>query len=153
MVLPVSVLLLLTLLPSLVLWFRTPRQTCAMPSPQNPTELRSAVAFGAMYSAVLFCLAAAQHYVPGHGLYVVAGISGLTDMDAITLSTARMALTDATILHSGWRLIVLAVLANLVSKAALAGIIGGRRLMRTIAVLFLPCLIGGALLLWLWPGN
>jgi uncharacterized membrane protein (DUF4010 family) len=151
--LPVSLLLLLTLLPSLLLWFCAPRQPCAMPSPQNPTELRSAVAFGVMYSLVLFCLAAAQRYVPGHGLYLVAGLSGLTDMDAITLSTARMSLRDPDILHSGWRLIVLAALANLVSKAALAGILGGRRLLQAIVVLFLPCLIGGALLLWLATGS
>ena len=82
----------------------------------------------------------------------MAGISGLTDMDAITLSTARMSLSDAGIVHDGWRLIVLAALANLVSKAALAGIIGGRRLLQVIVPLFLPSLIGGALLLWLWPG-
>jgi uncharacterized membrane protein (DUF4010 family) len=124
-----------------------------MPSPQNPTELRSAVAFGIMYSLVLFCLAAARHFVPNQGLYVVAGISGLTDMDAITLSTARMSLSDPEIFHSGWRLIVLAALANLVSKAVLAGIIGGRQLLRTIAALFLPSLVGGALLLWLWRGG
>ena len=151
--LPVSLLMVLALLPSLLLWFRVPRQPAVMPSPQNPTELRSAIAFGVMYSAVLFCLAAAQRYVPGHGLYVVAGISGLTDMDAITLSTARMSLTDHAIFHDGWRLIVLAALANLVSKTALAGIIGGRRLAQTIAALFLPPVIGGALLLWFWKGN
>ena len=30
----------------------------------------------------------------GHGLYAVAGLSGLTEMDAITLSTARLSLSD-----------------------------------------------------------
>ena len=84
---------------------------------------------------------------------MVAGISGLTDMDAITLSTARMSMRDPAIFHNGWRLIVLAALANLVSKAALAGIIGGRRLLQAIAALFLLPLIGGALLLWFWAGN
>jgi uncharacterized membrane protein (DUF4010 family) len=64
-----------------------------------------------------------------------------------------MSLTDHAIFHGGWRLIVLAALANLVSKTALAGIIGGRRLAQTIAALFLPPMIGGALLLWFWRGS
>jgi uncharacterized membrane protein (DUF4010 family) len=149
---PVLLLMLFTLLPSLVFWLRVLRQPSPMPAPQNPTELRSAIVFGIMYSLVLFCLAAAKRYEPNQGLYVVAGISGLTDMDAITLSTARMSLGDAGILHSGWRLIVLAALANLVSKAALAGVIGGRRLLAMIVPLFLLPLIGGLLLLWFWRG-
>ena len=151
--LPVLLLMVFTLLPSLAIWFSVRRKLGDMPPQENPSELRSAVAFGIMYSAVLFGLAAAKHYVPNQGLYVVAGLSGLTDMDAITLSTARMSLNDPGILHSGWRLIVLAALANLVSKAALAGIIGGRRLLRTIALLFLLPLVGGALVLWFWPGG
>ena len=35
-------------------------------------------------------LAAAKTYLGGHGLYAVAVLSGLTDMDAITLSTSRL---------------------------------------------------------------
>jgi uncharacterized membrane protein (DUF4010 family) len=148
---PVLILTVLTLLPSLGLWLCVRRKLAAMPPQQNPTELRSAVGFGIMYSVVLFCLAAARQYFPGQGLYVVAGISGLTDMDAITLSTAKMSLTDSALLHDGWRLIVLAALANLVSKAILAGILGGRKLLIEMALLFSIPLAGGTAVLLLWP--
>ena len=65
------------------------RQPASMPEQQNPTHLKSALVFGLMYAVVLLALAAAQHYAGGGGLYAVAGLSGLTEMDAITLSTAR----------------------------------------------------------------
>jgi hypothetical protein len=104
-------------------------------------------------SAVLFALAAAQQFIDGKGLYAVAGISGLTEMDAITLSTARMSNVVQTdpnnmnILHDGWRLIVLAAMANMVSKAFLAGVLGGRDLFKQILLLFSLPLAGGAAIL------
>ena len=103
------------------------------------------------YALVLFALAAAKMYAGSQGLYVVAGLSGLTDMDAITLSTARMAQSDPAIAADGWRLIVVAALANLVFKALLAGLLGGRQLLVRIAVLFAVPAIGGVAMLWLWP--
>ena len=39
-----------------------------MPDQKNPTQLKSAVIFGAMYVVVLFALAVAKHYLGNHGL-------------------------------------------------------------------------------------
>jgi len=94
-------------------------------------------------------LAAAKHFQSGEGLYIVAGLSGLTDMDAITLSTARMSANDPAIAVGGWRLIVVAALANLFFKAGVAGMLGGRRLLLQIAALFSIPLIGGIAMLCL----
>jgi uncharacterized membrane protein (DUF4010 family) len=55
----------------------------------NPAELVSALVFGGLYALVLLGAAAAQDYFGTRGLYSVAVISGLHDLDAITLSTAR----------------------------------------------------------------
>ncbi len=147
---PVLVLMLLTLLPAMLVWFWSGRQPAAMPEQGNPTQLKSAVMFGLMYALVLLALAAAEKYSGDRGLYAVAGLSGLTDMDAITLSTARMAGEDAAILIDGWRLIVVASMANLVFKAAIAGILGGWHLFRQIALLFCVPLSGGAAMLAFW---
>ena len=111
--------------------------------------MTSAVMFGAMYAGVLLALAAAKVWLGGGGLYAVAGLSGLTEMDAITLSTARLALSDPHVASMGWRLIVVAVMANMVSKAALAGLLGGWRLWLRLTLLFgLPLAGGAALLAW-----
>ena len=77
----------------------------------------------------------------------MAGLSGLTEMDAITLSTARMSLGDPLVAGIGWRLIVIAVMANMVSKTVLAGLLGGFRLLGEMALLFAAAMAGGAAML------
>ena len=146
---PLLILAVLSLLPALFLWFRVRKGLPATPAHENPSQLQSAVVFGLLYSLVLFALAAAKRFAGGQALFVVAGLSGLTDMDAITISTARMALNEPKIAHLGWQLIVVAGLANLVSKTVLSGLLGGRRLAIEMAMLFSIPLIGGITLLLL----
>ncbi len=149
---PIIILMLLTAVPSLILWLRVRSEPAAMPEQENPTQLKSAVFFGAMYAFVLFALAATQQYAGDRGLYVVAGLSGLTDMDAITLSTARLARDgDPMILKDGWRMIVIASLSNIVFKIGIIALMANRRLLWKIALLFSLPMVGGLLLLWKWP--
>ena len=109
--------------------------------------MRPALVFGVLYAGVLLALAAAKAWLGDGGLYVVAGLSGLTEMDAITLSTARLSITDSTVAAEGWRLLVLAVMANMLSKSLLAGILGGWRFWLRLLLYFSLPLAGGALLL------
>ncbi len=148
---PILVLMVLALAPALFLWYRFRNEPSEMPEQENPTQLRSALTFGVLYAVILFALAASESYVGDQGLYLVAAFSGLTDMDAITLSTARMALEDDHIMRTGWRLIVIGALANLIFKAGIIGTIGDKRLFRQIVLLFLIPLVGGIALLFLWP--
>mgnify|MGYP000732632035 CR=1 FL=1 len=57
---------------------------------EPPSELKSAVVFGLLYAVVLLAVAFAEDELGRRGLYAVAAISGLTDLDAITLSTANL---------------------------------------------------------------
>ena len=100
-----------------------------------------------MYAAVLLALAVAKYYWSGRGLYAVAFSSGLTEMDALTLSTVRMSLSDTLVASDGWRMIVVAAMANLISKVGIAGLLGGWRLLIRIALLFAVPMLGGAVLL------
>ena len=137
----------LTFLPAVIIWLCNRKHPKPMPEQKNPTQMKSALVFGAMYVGVLFALAAARQFIGGGGLYLVAGLSGLTEMDAITLSTARMSLTVPTIMLDGWRMIVIAAMANMVSKSMIAGLLGGWGLLRQIVVLFAIPLAGGAAIL------
>lgn len=150
---PISVLMALTLIPSLILWYRVRNEPSNMPEQSNPTQLKSAITFGILYAVVLFALAAAKQFVGTEGLMVVAALSGLTDMDAITLSTARMADSEPAIMAEGWRLIIVGALANLVFKAGMVAFLGDRRLFRRIVALFALPLIGGIVLLFVWPSQ
>jgi uncharacterized membrane protein (DUF4010 family) len=149
-ILPVGIVAFFTFLPGLALWYMVRHRPAAMPDQKNPTQLKSALIFGLLYALVLFALAAAKKYLGGQGLLMVAGLSGLTEMDAITLSTAKMSLQDSAIMQTGWRLIVVAIMANMASKSALAGMLGGSRLFWLTLALFAPPMLGGAAMLLLW---
>jgi uncharacterized membrane protein (DUF4010 family) len=123
-----------------------------LPEQGNPAELKSALIFAGLYAVVLFAIAVAQHYLGNRGLYIVAVISGLTDMDAITLSTAQLVNQGGVDHRTGWRVIVLASMANLVFKGGTVIAISGRKLGRRIAVLFGIAIAAGAGVIFFWPG-
>ena len=58
---------------------------------RNPFSLTSAAKFAVLFAAVLLLVKLAQFYLPGGGVYVLAALAGLTDVDAITLSMAEYA--------------------------------------------------------------
>jgi uncharacterized membrane protein (DUF4010 family) len=119
--------------------------------PEDPTQLRPALVFGALYGGVLFAVAAAKQYLGEAGLYAVAAVSGLTDIDAITLSLANLADVGRIEIGTAWRAILLAALANLVFKTGIAFVLGGRELVARIAPLFGISLAAGAGILLFWP--
>jgi len=116
-----------------------------------PSDLRAAITFALLYGAVLLGVAFARENLGQQGLYAVAAISGLTDMDAITLSTAQLVLADQLDTATGWRLILVGALANLVFKGGAVALLGHRRLTSTIAIAFGFAIAGGILLLLFWP--
>jgi len=122
-----------------------------LPDPENPAELKSALIFGAIYAAVILAIGAAREHLDASALYGVAIISGLTDMDAITLSTARLVEQNRVDTGTGWRLILTASLANLVFKTAAGFIIGGSRFGVRLALMFAVGLAGGVAIILLWP--
>ena len=56
---------------------------------KNPFSLGSAVQFALLFAVVLVIVELTQKYAPVEGLYLVAAVAGLTDVDAITLSMAQ----------------------------------------------------------------
>lgn len=126
-------------------------KTEEIPPSENPAELKSAVIFGLIYAVVLVAVASAKHYFGSAGLYGVALISGLTDMDAITLSISRMVEAGTIGASAGWKLIMIASLANLVFKGVAAGVLGGWRFGVRLGGFFAVIAAGAILLIWLWP--
>ncbi len=102
---------------------------------------------------ILLAVAFAKDHFGSQGLYVVAGLSGLTDVDAITLSTAQLVRLGRLGADDGWRLILTAALSNLVFKAGLIAALGHRLLFKTIVAFYTLALAVGVLLLLLWPRS
>jgi uncharacterized membrane protein (DUF4010 family) len=144
---PVLILAGFVLVPSLAIWFRARTEPSKMPEQGNPTQLKSALTFAALYAAMLFAMAATNHYVGDQGLYFVAAFSGATDMDAVTITISKMAKDDPAVMATGWRLIIIGAMSNLVFKASIIGVLGGKQLFKRIVILFSIPMVGGLLLL------
>lgn len=116
----------------------------------NPTEIRMALSFGALYAAVLFASAWLTDWAGHAGTYGVALVSGSTDIDAITLSTLRLLGLETLGLHEALTAILLALLANIVFKSGLALVLGGlplaRRVLPGMAAAAAGCVAGYLLL-------
>jgi uncharacterized membrane protein (DUF4010 family) len=136
---------------SIGVWLGSRRNGSEPPKQANPAELKSALLFGAIYAAVLLAVAFARDRFGTAGLYTVAGLSGLTDVDAITLSTARLVEGGGLEPSTGWRAILIAALSNLVFKAGIVAVLGSRRLLWRVALLFGVLIAAGGVILWLWP--
>lgn len=123
------------------LWRRHQRQERGeVRAGQNPFELGEAIKFGLIFGVVVFIAKAAKVYLGEAGLYLAAGIAGLTDVDAITLAMADLARNDPGALTVAARAVVIAALANTIVKSGMAASLGSRELRR----ITLP--ISGALL-------
>ena len=122
-----------------------------LPQTGNPAELKSALLFGVLYAIVILAVAFVKDRFGDRGLYPVAIVSGLTDMDAITLSTANLAKDGRLDVATTWRVILLAALSNQAFKGAAAIVLGSQALRARIAIFFGLALVGGAAILLLWP--
>jgi len=95
---------------------------------RNPTELATALTFGAVYAAVLLLSAALSEKAGSMGLYAVALVSGLTDVDAITLSSLRLFGQEKLAAAAATTAILLAMLANLGFKFGIVVSVAGSTL-------------------------
>ena len=111
----------------------------------------AAIVFGLLYTAVLLGVAGAKKYFGDAGLYTVAALSGLTDMDAITLTAAQMIQSGRIEADTGWRLILVGAMSNILFKAGVVALLGTPRLLASIAAAFLLTMAGGGALLAFWP--
>ncbi|HVS12449.1 MAG TPA: MgtC/SapB family protein [Thermoanaerobaculia bacterium] len=133
-----------------VAWRRSRGQEIAAPEPRNPSELRTALVFAALYVGVLLAVAATREHLGATGLYAVAVLSGLTDVDAITLSTARMLEAERLAAPEAWRVVLTAATANLAFKGGAVVVLGSPRLRRQVVGCFALAAIANLLLIWLW---
>lgn len=99
---------------------------------RNPFSLTAAVKFALLFAAVLLLVKGVQIYFPGKGVYVIAGVAGLTDVDAITLSMAEFARANEPLQAA--TAIVIASLSNTLVKAGMVASLGGPALRRPILV-------------------
>jgi uncharacterized membrane protein (DUF4010 family) len=117
---------------------------------RNPFLLSEVLRFGAMLAVVMLAAGIAHSVWGGNGLMAVAAISGLADVDALTLSVAHMGAVTMT----GVAAVLIAVAVNSVAKAVYAWAAGGARLGLLLLALNLAAMAvaGVAYVLLPWRG-
>jgi uncharacterized membrane protein (DUF4010 family) len=114
---------------------------------RNPVELGQAAQFGALLAGILLLAKAVQAWLGEAGLYLLAGIAGIGEVDAITISPARMVDVDVPgrVVVLG---VVLATMVNTVTKALLVTAFGGKKMGFSVAWPLALALSVGAGAVW-----
>jgi uncharacterized membrane protein (DUF4010 family) len=140
-VLPLSLLALITLIFSYFLW-RKAKNTKGKMHLTSPLSLKPALKFGAIFALSLAIVKVANFYLSSKGVYIVSFISGLADVDAIALSLSQLARGDllATTARNG---ILIATLTNVAAKGAIAYWFGGKDFRKIVVWFFLALIVMG----------
>ena len=147
---PIAIMLGVFVIGAAVVWHTAIPPEQSPLDPSNPSELKPALLFAALYAVVLLVVAAAQDLLGDPGLFAAAAVSGLTDMDAITLSTSQLVSRQLVDADTGWRLILVASMSNLLFKFVLVASLGSRAMSKRLATLFTVAIAAGAALIVLW---
>ncbi|MEX0384686.1 MgtC/SapB family protein [Spiribacter pallidus] len=120
------------------------------PALQTPFELGTALRFGVILVVVMLGAEALRRLAGDAGVYLMALLSGLTDVDAITLSLGNMAgeQLGAAVALQG---ILIAAMANTLVKMGLAIGLGGRGLALRVGLGLGAVIVAGAL--WVVSGG
>jgi len=104
------------------------------PLVRNPFALLPALKWGVLLSAVFALTYVLQRWLGAAGLLVTAVAAGLTDVDAVTLTSAEQAHAGSLPVATAALAIMLAVLSNTVVKIGLARFGGGPAYARTVGI-------------------
>ncbi len=111
---------------------------------QNPFEFGVALRFGLFLAMILWLTQILKDWMGLAGIYLTAAVSGITDVDAITLSLAKLA-EDPAMLRIAAVGILLAAAVNTVVKAGMTVFIAGGAMARYVVTGFLLILTGGGI--------
>jgi uncharacterized membrane protein (DUF4010 family) len=103
--------------------------------------------FGVLLAIITLLVYFVRQIAGETGLYGLAALSGLVDVDAISLSIAR-ATADQVTLDIAAVAVLIAAFVNTAWKVGLAAILGTWRFALRVACVILPALAAGALALY-----
>ena len=112
----------------------------------SPFMLRPALKFGLFYGFILFLSKGFSLYFGSKGLFIAAVISGLADVDAITIYVAR---NSALSVNMGVSAIILAAVTNTIVKLFIAKSFGKKEYGNNLIKVLSPAVIIGIILLFI----
>jgi uncharacterized membrane protein (DUF4010 family) len=116
---------------------------------RNPVELGQALQFGLLLVLIILASHAIRDWLGEAGIYLLAAISGLADVDAITISMARLGVGEIS-MHSAALAVLAATVVNTLTKATLVAIIAGSKTAAQIVGSIVGCVLIGVAVGWWW---
>ena len=116
---------------------------------KNPFHLKRAAAWGLALATVLLVSAAARSWFGDRGLMVAAGLSGLADVDPITLAVSSQVRGVGLPATTATLAIILAIGANTLAKAGFAWLSGGRAFGQRLAMMLGASLAAALFVAWI----
>jgi uncharacterized membrane protein (DUF4010 family) len=101
---------------------------------RNPLQIGSALQMAALFQVVLWAVAFAESRFGTQGLFGSAAVLGLADVDALTVSMARMTTTGAVVADAAARAVVIGIGVNTIVKLGIATAVGRGRFRPLAAV-------------------
>lgn len=120
-----------------LLYFTSKRETIPQDIEfKNPFDLKEALLMGLIFGATLALIKLANLYVGNMGVYAIASLSGIADVDAIILSLSALAKNtlNPTTAHYA---IMIAIITNTIAKTGLVLFLGKLELFRFVFTYYL----------------
>ena len=109
----------------------------------NPFQITSALQFGLIYGVILFLTKALNYYMGTKGVFIASFLSGVIDVDAITLSLSNMAKQGNIENVIAAKSIMLAVVSNSIFKYLYIFLFGDKTLVKEMALITIITIILG----------
>lgn len=129
---------------SAIWYFRTARDQEQGVDMTNPFRLTPALKFALLYATVLFVSKVASTEFGSGGVYVAALLTGLVDVNAITLSVANLVSQDKMAVDVGTKAVVIAAASNTVVKGIITLAFGSPAMFKRVMPWFVIILMFGA---------
>ncbi len=121
------------------------KKPTTMDTPQisNPLSLKMAVKFGLIYAVVAFAVKVLSQQNIDSGVYTVAFLSGLTDMAAISISSAQAVGAGNMAVDVATKAVIIGAVGNTIIKGGLAIWLGTGVYRKSVAIALGATLLAG----------
>ncbi len=111
----------------------------------NPLKLSTAIKFGLLFAFVLVVVESAQTVLGSSGVYLASFLTGLTDVDAITLSVTRLTGNAQLSSDVAGVAVIIAALMNTIAKGAISYFSGSTELRSSVIKAFVLMILAGVI--------
>ncbi|EHR5760495.1 membrane protein [Vibrio parahaemolyticus] len=133
-------------LPAWWIWRRSEVEQIEQSNKQsNPLALQSALFFGMMLAVIMLLSHALAEWFGSAGVLILSALSGITDVDAISLALGRQSIQILSVTTAALGILI-AASVNTIVKMSMVVAIGDKKLWLRVAPVMVGCVAVGALM-------